>query len=231
MRNVFVGTVLGVLVAACAQDGQGEQQDLSSAEGQQQEQDGGSGDNGGGEDAPVPALEPLIYIETISCDRTVARYEASPSGPNFACKWTFDDGSTSNECVGEHEFAVAGSHDFVLEVTDLSTGATGIATQTRSFEPVLELTLDVTGDGLSITYAATSSSPGPLNVVRVEPAELVIADDPNYPSVTSGTVRVREAGTYTVTYDFEDERGSGEICSGQVVKQITLVCDGEGHVH
>jgi hypothetical protein len=75
MRNVFVGTVLGVLVAACAQDGQGEQQDLSSAEGQQQEQDGGSGDNGGGEDAPVPALEPLIYIETISCDRTVARYE------------------------------------------------------------------------------------------------------------------------------------------------------------
>jgi hypothetical protein len=187
-------------------------------------------------DPEARAIDGAIYIETITCNETIAKFEADAryvddNAPalNVSCKWTFDDGTTASTCAGEHAFAVAGTHDFVLEVTDLSTGATDTVTQARFFQVPLALTLDVRGDDLSITYTATSNTGG-VQVVFVSPDDLVIVDDPNYPRTTSGTVRVRAAGTYTVTYHVEDERGSSEICSGQVVKEITLVCNG-GHVH
>ena len=190
-----------------------------------------------GEDAPARQIDADIFIETITCSETIARFEAGARYVDdnsnvfgIQCLWTFDDGTTSAECVGEHLFDRAGAHDFVLEVTDPATGATDIATQTRIFAPPLELTLDVTGDDLSITYTATSNTGGE-QVVFVSPDEFVIADDPNYPRTTSGTVRVTQPGTYTVTYNVEDERGVSEICSGQLVRTITLVCDGDGHVH
>jgi hypothetical protein len=192
-------------------------------------------------DSPTDAraIDAQIFIDAITCDNTIARFEAearyvddnSPA-VNIACNWTFDDGSTSNECAGEHLFDAAGAHDFVVEVTDLDTGASDIATQTRLFDPPLELTLDVTGDdqSLSIMYAATSNTGG-LQAVTVTPSELVVADDPNYPQATSGTVRVLEHGTYTVTYYVEDERGVSEICSGQLVEQVTLACKGDHPAH
>jgi hypothetical protein len=178
-----------------------------------------------------------IFIETITCTETIARFEAgarytddgSPVA-GFECLWTFDDGTTSSECVGEHLFAAAGTHDFVLQVTDPATGATDIVTQTRFFHPPLELSLDVTGDDLSITWNASSNTGGEQHVF-VTPAELIITDDPNYHFNTQFTLPVKQAGTYTVTYDVEDERGVSEICSATIVKQITLVCDGDGHVH
>ena len=192
--------------------------------------------DGGGE-TPAREIDAAIYIETITCNETIARFEADAqyvddNSPVFGieCLWTFDDGTTSTECAGEHLFDRAGAHDFVLEVTDPATGATDIVTQTRLFAEPLELTLDVTSDDLTISYVATSNTGGE-QVVFVSPDELVIADDPDYPRATSGTVRVTEAGTYTVTYDVEDERGVSEICSGQIVKTITVVCDGHGHVH
>ena len=178
-----------------------------------------------------------IFIETITCTETIARFEAGAryvddGSPvlGIECLWTFDDGTTSTECIGEHPFAVAGTHDFVLQVTDPATGATDIATQTRIFQPPLEISLDVTGDGLSITWNATSNTGGEQHVF-VTPADLIITDDPNYHFNTQFTLPVKQAGTYTVTYDVEDERGVSEICSATIVKQITLVCDGDGHVH
>jgi hypothetical protein len=197
----------------------------------------GQSTSGNEEGPPARAIDADIFIETITCHETIARFEAGARYVDdnsnvfgIQCLWRFDDGTTSTECAGEHPFDRAGAHDFVLEVTDPATGATDIATQTRIFAPLLELTLDVTGDGLSISYTATSNTGGE-QVVFVSPDEFVIVDDPNYPRTTSGTVRVTQAGTYTVTYDVEDERGASEICSGQLVKTITLVCDGDGHVH
>ena len=197
------------------------------------------GDHDDGSDDPAARpLQAQIFIQTITCNETIARFEAGAqylddgtNALNIACKWTFDDGTTSTECAGDHPFATSGAHDFVLEVTDLDTGATAVSTQTRIFAPPLELTLDVTSNGLSISYNASSNTGGWPNVF-VQPAELVFTeDDPNYPTATTATLRVREAGTYTVTYDVEDERSSGEICLGRLVKEITVVCDGAGHVH
>jgi hypothetical protein len=195
---------------------------------------GSEDEQGGSNHEDVREVDASIFIETITCVDTIARFEAgaryaddgSPA-LDIACLWTFDDGTTSNQCAGEHQFATAGAHDFVLEVTDLTSGATDRVTQTRIFAPPLELTLDVSSDDLTISYAATSNTGGE-QVVVVTPAELVVADDPNYPRTTSGTVRVTQAGTYTVTYHVEDERGVSEICQGELVKEVTVVC---GHVH
>jgi hypothetical protein len=220
--------ILGLLIAGCGDNLHPEDtRDLSSS---------GSDEDGSGGDAPR-TIDAAIDIQTITCVETIARFEGFAShvddnSPvfNIACKWTFDDGATSNECIGEHRFDRAGAHDFVLEVTDLDTGATDISTQTRQFHPPLELTLDVTTSDLTISYVATSNTGGE-QVVFVQPDELVIADDPNYPRTTTGTVRVLQAGTYTVTYDVEDERGVSEICSDRLVREVTVVCSGDGHVH
>jgi hypothetical protein len=185
-----------------------------------------------------PGIAADFEIYTITCVETIARFRASipyaddgsPVG-GLECLWTFDDGTTSTECAGEHRFAEAGNHDFVLEVTDPATGAKAIATQTRFFYPPLELTLDVTTDDLSITWKASSNTGGMLQVVTVTPHALVIADDPNYHSNLQYTVRVAEPGTYTVTYDVEDERGVSEICNARIEKQVEVMCGHDDHDH
>ena len=224
--------VMGVLVGCAGENFDSGDRNTSSSTNEDTATEEGTGDT------PTDVLAPdaSITIYPITCERTIARYEAYGVGPNEVCKWTFDDGSTSNECAGEHEFDVAGDHYFVLEVTDLVTGATGIDTQTRFFWPPLELTLDVTtNDDLSISYVATANDPGnQYQVVHVEPAELVVSDHPDYPRVLNDTVRVLEPGTYTVTFDYEDERGVSEICAGQVVKQVTVApvgCPDAEHDH
>jgi hypothetical protein len=183
------------------------------------------------DDPPARAIEAQIFIETITCDETIARFEAGArydDGTPLAdmqCKWTFDDGTTSTVCAGEHLFDRAGAHDFVLEVTDAATGAMGRSTQTRQFHPPFEANLEVSGDGLSITYRATSNTGGEGGVT-ILPHELVIDADG---SDRERTVRVREPGTYTVIWHVEDERGVSEICSASIEKQITLVCEGDVH--
>ena len=198
-----------------------------------------SEEEGGGhdDDGPPRAINAGIGIMTETCERTVAHYEAFASytddnspATNIACVWTFDDGATSTACTGSHQFAIAGSHDFVLEVTDLDSGATARSTQTRIFHPPLALTLEVSSTDLTISYTAVSNTGGE-QVVFVSPDALVIADDPNYPRTTIGTVRVTEAGTYTVTYDVEDERGVSEICSGRLTRTIDVACDKDNVGH
>jgi hypothetical protein len=221
--------VPALLFAACGDNLQPDEDQLAT---------GAGGTEVPSDDPEARPLQAQIFIETITCVETIARFEAGAqylddgtNALNIACSWTFDDGSTSSECAGEHRFATAGAHDFVLEVTDLDTGATAVSTQTRVSAPPLELTLDVTSNGLSISYNASSNTGGD-QIVFVLPEALVhIEDDQNYPRATSATLRVREPGTYTVRYDVEDERGSGEICQAQLLKEIEVVCDGAGHVH
>lgn len=196
----------------------------------------GSEEDTGGHDTPAREIDASIFIETITCVETIARFEAGARYidgtpvTDFECLWTFDDGTTSTECVGEHPFAEAGFHDFELEVTDVTTGARDTVTQTRFFFPPLEATLEVTGDDFALTWNAMSNTGGE-QIVTVSPAELVIADDPDYQRRLHYTVQVAQPGTYTVEYSVEDERGVSEICQARVVREITLVCDGAGHVH
>ncbi|HEY5928318.1 MAG TPA: PKD domain-containing protein [Kofleriaceae bacterium] len=228
MKRCLPLLVLGLLIVGCGDNLHPDDELAGASQGGEYDDD----------DNPAPrAIDADIFIETITCTETIARFEAGARYVDdnstvfgIECLWRFDDGTTSTECVGEHLFDRSGAHDFVLEVTDPATGATDIATQTRIFAPPLELTLDVMSEDLTISYAATSNTGGE-QVVFVSPDEFVIADDPNYPRTTNSTVRVTQAGTYTVTYDVEDERGVSEICSGQVVKTITVVCDGDGRVH
>jgi hypothetical protein len=221
--------VPALLVAACGDNLHPEEDQVTVTSGGDHEDDT--------PDAPARAIDAAIFIDTITCVDTIARFEAgarytddNSTVLDIACKWTFDDGATSTDCAGEHQLDRAGAHDFVLEVTDLDTGATGVTTQTRIFAPPLELTLDVTADDLSISYVATSNTGGE-QVVFVSPEQFVLVDDPNYPRTTDSMVRVTRAGTYTVTYLVEDERGVSEICNDELVKTVTVVCTGDGHVH
>jgi len=161
-------------------------------------------------------------VETIARFEAMARFtDDNTAATNIACKWSFDDGTTSADCTGEHLFALAGFHDFTLEVTDLTTGAVDVATQTRFFHPPLEATLDVSTDGLTISYKAGSNTGGEQNV-SISPFELVTGEDP---MDLEHTVTVAAEGTYTIEFDVEDERGVSEICNARVTKQIEVMCD------
>ena len=226
--------VPALLVTACTEAPQpGEDQVTSPTEGEHD-------DTPDVPDVPDgPAAREIvadIMIDPRTCASTVALFEAGARyaddntrlvSTDMACKWTFDDGSVSNDCVGEHEFATAGIHDFQLEVTDLTTGAVDVVTQTRIFHPPLEATLDVSTDGLTISYKAHSNTGGEQHVV-VSPFELVLNAEV---MDLDRTVTVSEAGTYTIDYYVEDERGVSEICNAHVSKQVTVTCDGHDHDH
>jgi hypothetical protein len=169
-----------------------------------------------------------------SCDAAVASYEADARFgdtndielvPNVSCVWTFDDGTTSTSCAGEHTFAEGGWHDFVVVITNLDTGETREQLQRRFVYPPIEATLDVTTSDLTISWNATVNVTAFVHI-SVEPADLIITDDPFYYLNRTYTLAVREAGTYTVSMDVEDERGAGPICSAHIEKQVEVVCSG-----
>jgi hypothetical protein len=171
------------------------------------------------------AIEASIYIDMPSCTAAVARFEAGAryvddGSPAFVtCKWTFDDGSTSDACAGEHTFATPGFHDFVLDVTDPATGATARATQNRFIEEAHVANLEVTAPecGLEFSYKASVSTPSENRVFVLEEDKVLPFDG----FLLENTVRVTEPGTYTVVYTAEDER-SGPICEARVEKQVTV---------
>jgi hypothetical protein len=193
--------------------------------------------NDGGDEARPFEASPLIYFP--SCDANVASFEADGRYtdttelelvPNISCLWKFDDGATSTSCAGEHTFAEAGWHDFVLEVTDLDTGVTAEATQRRFMQPVIEANLDVTTGDRTITWNATVNVGAEVHVF-VEPAELLVDVDPLYHTNRNYTVEVARDGAYTVRMTVEDERGGGPICTAEVIKQVNVFCTGGEHTH
>lgn len=186
-------------------------------------------------ETPARAIDASIFIFAPSCDAAVAQFETEvryvDDGSlvtDLSCLWTFDDGTTSTECIGEHTFATGGFHDFVLDVTDLTTGATDRATQNRFIDPVIDANLEVTGGDLTISWVATTNV-GEVRVF-VEPSEFITTDDPNYFLKRTNTITVSRAGTYTVTMFVEDERSVGPICNEQIVKQVEVFCTGN-HTH
>jgi hypothetical protein len=185
---------------------------------------------------PISA-SPLIYFP--SCDAAVAQYEADARYadtdeidivPRFSCQWTFDDGTTSTSCAGEHTFAEGGWHDFVLVVTDLDTGETDEVVQRRYVYPPIEANLDVTTGDRTITWNATVNVSAEVHVF-VEPSELLDTDDPFYHLNRNYTVGVLRDGTYTVRMTVEDERTVGPICSAEVIKTVNVFCTGGDHTH
>lgn len=173
------------------------------------------------------AIDASIYIETPSCTEALAKFEAdvsyvddgSPVGA-VTCKWTFDDGSTSDQCAGEHIFATSGNHEFLVDITHTVTGETARATQVRYVEAPHVADLEVTAPecGLEFSYKASVSTPSENHIAVLE-ADKVIGLDP---FALEGTVRVTEPGTYTVVYTAEDERQTGPICEARVEKQVTV---------
>jgi hypothetical protein len=178
------------------------------------------------EESPRP-IDASIYIYNPSCIASVAAFEAdvyyaddrSPVGA-VECRWTFDDGSTSDVCVGEHEFATPGFHDFTLDVKHTLTGETAHVAQNRYIYPALTADLEVTAPecGLELSYKGSVSIPAETLVFVQEQDKVIDAD----PSKLEATVGVTEAGTYTVVITAEDERTNGPICSARVEKQVTV---------
>ena len=187
----------------------------------------------GAESAPGPeedeeevsrTLQADIYIEMPSCTDALARYEASAgyddgTPASVTCKWTFDDGNTSDSCAGEHIFEEGGFHDFILDVTDPLTGQTARATQRRNVEPPHVANLEVTAPacGLEFSYKASVSTTS-FNHISVVEQDKVL---PFEHTQLENTVQVTEPGTYTVVYYAEDER-SIPICLARVEKKVTV---------
>ncbi len=199
----------------------------------------GSEDGAVPTDAPARAIEASIYIETPSCDGAIAAFEmdaryADDQSPlpitDYTCLWKFDDGTTSTDCAGQHEFADGGDHDFVLEVTHVATGETVEVMQRRFIYPPIEANLDVTTGDRTITWNATVNVGAEVHVF-VEPAELLVDADPLYHTNRNYTVEVLRDGAYTVRMTVEDERGAGPICTAEIVKQVNVFCTGGEHTH
>ena len=179
------------------------------------------------DDGVSRAIDASIYIETPSCTDALAKFEvgvryADDGSPadSYTCKWTFDDGATSDQCAGEHIFATSGNHEFLVDVTHTVTGETARATQVRYIEAPHVATLEVTAPecGLELSYKASVSTPSENHIDVLESDKVIDLA----PLALEGTVRVTEPGTYTVVYTAEDERQSGPICEARVEKQVTV---------
>jgi len=147
---------------------------------------------------------------TPSCTLSTG-FEASVTGfdgqplETATCAWTFDDGSTSNLCKGDHNFA-AGSHTGTVVVTDPASGCTDTKTTAAvSVFPPLSVTANLVGSCSStFTYDATitGGSAGTKGISwafsgggTTNPSSSTSKSG----SVTVGTGGVNYSGTVTVT--------------------------------
>lgn len=182
---------------------------------------------------PPRAITAALDINSPSCDAATASFEVLASHAddatfvkNARCRVTFDDGTVSELCLGEHTFMSAGAHTFTVEVEDLDTGAIAHAEVMRVIAVPLaaDLAVDVPVCGLEVTFKATLSTRADVHV-SMSPAEKVV--EPNVVGA-NGRFQALEAGTYTITLSAEDERATGPICERQVSQTITLTacpCD------
>ena len=222
-NRIFAVVVPGLLVAGCAED-------LNVGSDGVVEVDAAHHGRDKEPTEPPRPFEAEIFIFAPSCDAPIAEYEAGTRYvddgtpvPLIQCRWTFDDGTTSDTCAGQHEFETGGFHDFILDVTDLSSGATDRATQRRFIDFPIEADLEVRTPkcGLEISWVATVF-PATFVRVFVEPADKILPDDPFYYLNREYTLQVAEPGDYTVILLAEDERPVGPICTERVEKVVTV---------
>jgi hypothetical protein len=221
LTRLVVSLMSTVLVVACG--------DVAGA--------GGNNDDGnvavnagesGSDTQPPRAITASLGLDVSSdCDAATASFEVSATYvdnsapvPRFSCHVTFDDGATSDACVGAHVFAIPGPHTFTFDIMDLDTGASVHIVRTRDvLAPfTLELALDVPDCGLEVGFTATPSTNSFLHVM-MSPFDQVVV--PNIQART-GRFQALEPGTYTITAVAEDERPSGPFCDRQVSQTVEL---------
>jgi PKD repeat protein len=164
-----------------------------------------------------------------TCDITGAAFTVRASDgdtpvTNFACLVEFDDGSTTDACEGEHEFAEAGIHSVRATVTDLDTGRTATAEATNNVRPAMDidLVLQAPPCGLEFSFEMLRSD-GEIRVITVGPPEDVVGENRIVNGPRTGTFQVTRAGIYEVELFVEDERGAAtQICTDTVVEKVEV---------
>lgn len=184
-----------------------------------------------GTDGTVATLQVGGGFSSPSCDAPVVAYEAliDPAVSEPQCRWTFDDGATSDACVGEHELPAGGVHDYTLEVLDLATGAFGSTSGSFFiYEPLLiDVEVQQPACGLSFAFTAEANQSSFLTAL-VTPSDKVVGEP--FFLGGDGNVTVTEPGTYTIEFTAEDERTTGPICVERVVRTVEVVaCDDHEH--
>ena len=185
--------------------------------------------------APTGELRAAGLFYSPSCDAPIVQYEAAAYRDGvevfgFTCQWTFDDGATSDDCVGQHEFAVPGFHEYTLVMRSVTTDEVVSHTGQLYADPPLtiDLEVDVPACGLAFAWTSVISLPS-FEYSFVTPELDVIGEFFFFSG--SGAVEVARAGTYELTVAAEHERPAGEICSRMVTRSVTVEACDNGHEH
>ncbi|MGI8699967.1 MAG: PKD domain-containing protein [Nocardioidaceae bacterium] len=76
---------------------------------------------------PPPPNQPPVALATVACPTLSCTFDgtasADPDGAVTDYQWEFGDGSTGSGSVATHDYALAGTYDYTLTVTD-NSGAT-----------------------------------------------------------------------------------------------------------
>lgn len=191
--------------------------------------------------APPPSLSLVGFVSFSSpdCDRATLGYEAvvryTDDSPvtDLECTLTFDDGATSNDCVGTHTFAEGGVKVVGLVARDRSTGAVLSVVNTGFiYDPIRELTVFANkpgpfGDQCGLEFSWGASYFGnPTEVLALfSPPENIVD------SSSANRILVSEPGTYTVTVRLEQERTTGPICTYVASASVDVVACPDDHEH
>jgi len=155
--------------------------------------------------------------------------DGRPLPNNIECRYDFGDGTSEDTCFATHSFPAAQVVTFT--VTDLDTGATASSSEAVIGPRSLDATLDVTTSGLSISWEAHGYYDGVIGTdiqLSFDPADKVIIEDPSILRQTTGTVRVTEAGTYTVEVATGVSFGEEGGCRFAISRTVEVICN-DGH--
>jgi hypothetical protein len=183
-------------------------------------------------DAPAGSLTVSFHREPLACDDHSQLFLGSVYDENgifvvdAICEYAFSDGTTASGCRTVHSFPTAQS--VTLTAIDPATGATGSYSESAFGPESFAATLDVTSDGLSISWVAHTSYGERLDLdevqIRIEPAANVIVDDPNVFRSYAGSVNVTAAGTYAVHLDAYTDIGADNTCNATAEQTIEITC-------
>ena len=213
-----------VLLAACADVKQGDEVTVGAPV-----EDDGAGNN---ETFETPTLIAGFISEPGACSDNSALieghvgYSDGSSNENVVCQLVFEDGSTVDSCFASRTFLKP--EKVILIATDTVTLATARYEDTVMGRLSFNASLDVTTEGLSISWNAdaiygTNGGAGRTRI-SIEPAANVIVDDPAIFDQPTGTVAVTAAGTYTVRVDASIQFADVGSC-GATAEQVVDIVD------
>ena len=195
-----------------------------------------------------PAFFAGYFYEPSDCvDHSVrisGRYGYADGTPvtNALCQFSLGDGTVIAETLGSDSQTCGTTLPFpdptlvVLTVTDVTTGAVARHQDVLQGPESFAVTLDATSDGLSIAWDARTDYGGVANIgsvqISITPSENVIADDPAVFGQPIGSVRVSQAGTYTVRAGASISFGEVGGCGAFAEQQIAVTtCVDTSHAH